>query len=138
LKEQAGEDRSGPDSYLPFLTAVQADRVRYLVRQAFAEGGREVTVYADHLRDDQGAEFGLWNVAAACHNDPRGEPAWPAITAEYASSLVEGIDHNPLDRLTPREAQSRVYVKLTQPTPSLPAMAFPTSTRRCPASWTRW
>jgi hypothetical protein len=119
LKEKASEDRSGPDSYLPFLTAVQADRVRYLIRQAFAERGRETTVFADHLRDDQGAEFGLWNVAAACHNDPRGEPAWPGITAEYVSSLVEGIDHNALVTLTPQEAQSRVYVKLT------PADAFP-------------
>jgi hypothetical protein len=56
--------------------------------------------------------LGLWNVAAACHNDPRGEPAWPAITTEFATSLLEDIDRNPLDRLTPAEARYRVYVKL--------------------------
>jgi hypothetical protein len=122
LKGTAGDERSSADGHLPFLTAAQADRVRYLVRHALAERGREVSVYADHLVDDQGGEFGLWNVAAACHNDPRGERAWPAITAEYVGSLLEDIDHDPLDGLTPEGARSRVYVKL------VPADALPSRT----------
>ena len=75
-RRTSGGGGSNWDDHLPFLTVAEADRVRFLVRQAFAGYGREVVVHAGHLRDDQGGEFGLWNVAAACHEAPRGEPAW--------------------------------------------------------------
>ncbi len=76
------------------------------------ELGREVTVHPDYLRDDQGSEFGLWNVAAACHGDPRGEVAWPLVVAEYIRTLLEDVDHGSLDGLTSEEVRSRAYVKL--------------------------
>ena len=34
------------------------------------EAGREVTVYADHVVDDQGTQFGLWNLPALCGGEP--------------------------------------------------------------------
>lgn len=112
LRKKPREDDSGADRYLPFLTIPQASRVRHLLRQAFAELGREVTVHPDYLRDDQGSEFGLWNVAAACHADPRGEGAWPLVVAEYVRTLLGDVDHGSLDGLTPEEVRSRAYVKL--------------------------
>ena len=119
LREEAGGAGSSRDGCLSFLSAARADRVRYLVRQAFAERGRQVTVHLGYVRDDQGSEFGLWNVAAACHGDPRGELAWPAIVAEHVSSLLKHVDGHPLDGLTAREVRSRTYVKL------FPADALP-------------
>jgi hypothetical protein len=49
----------GRDAYLTFLTEPQASLVRMLVRQAFAERGREVLVLGGHVRDDRGTQFGL-------------------------------------------------------------------------------
>jgi hypothetical protein len=112
LHEEAAGEGSSRDGCLSFLSAAQADRLRYLVRQEFAECGREVTVYPGYVRDDQGSEFGLWNVAAACHGDPRGELAWPAIVAEHVSSLLRHVDGHLLDRLAVGEVRSRIYVKL--------------------------
>jgi hypothetical protein len=112
LRRRPGGGDGSQDPDLPFLTVAEADRVRFLARQAFAESGREVAVHGGHVRDDHGDEFGLWNVAAACHSDPRGEPAWALIVAEHVRKLVAHVDHRDLTGLTPGEAQSRTYAKL--------------------------
>jgi hypothetical protein len=119
LREDAGGRGDSRDVSLTFLSVAQADRVRYLVRQAFAERGREVTVHVDYVRDDRGGEFGLRNVAAACHNDPRGEVAWPAIVAQHVSTLAEHVDGRLLDGFTADDVRSRVFVKLL-PAPTAP------------------
>jgi UPF0716 family protein affecting phage T7 exclusion len=90
----------------------EANRVRLLLRQAFAQHGREVTVYGDHVSDDQGAEFGLWNVAAACHAEPRGE-AWPQIVEQHARTVLAYADSRGLDHVTSDQIRSRVYPKLS-------------------------
>jgi hypothetical protein len=59
LLRRPGIDGSNRDDHLPFLTVAEADRVRFLVRQAFAECGREVVVHGGHVRDDHGDTFGL-------------------------------------------------------------------------------
>jgi hypothetical protein len=51
-------------------------------------------------------------VAAACHDDSRGEPAWPLIVAQHVGALLTHIDRRDLDGLTPGEVQSRTYAKL--------------------------
>lgn len=112
LRRRSGGSGSSQDDHLPFLTVAEADRVRFLVRQAFAELGREVVVHAGHVRDDHGDEFGLWNVAAACRQEPQGEPAWALVVAEYVRKLLAHVESRDLDGLTPEEAQSRTYAKL--------------------------
>jgi hypothetical protein len=104
----ASDDR---DSFLPFLTHAQASRVRFLMRQALAEHGREAIIHPEHLLDDQGGEFGLWNAAVLCHSDPRGESAWPLIVEDHVRKLLNAIKHEPAV-LTGREMMSRVYVRL--------------------------
>jgi hypothetical protein len=108
----SGDPGSQPDKALHFLTATQADQMRWLVRQACAERGIEVTVYADHVRSSRGDEFGLWNVAAACHNDARGEPAWPVIISEHVGALLARMGRPGIGDLTLAELQSRIYAKL--------------------------
>lgn len=121
LRQKRRRDgRLTQDDRLPFLTLDEAGRVRHLVQQAFAECGREVTVYPDYLRDDQGSEFGLWNVAAACHADPRGERAWPTVVAEYVRNLLEHVDQGSLEGFEDEDVWSSVYVKLS-PAEALPS-----------------
>src|SRR4051812_24584484 len=89
-KRQQGETPS--DAELTFLTADQADRVRSLFREAFAGLGLEVTVYAGHAQDASGRQFGLWNLAAACHNDERGEKVWPQVVREHVQRVIANLD----------------------------------------------
>lgn len=112
LRRRPGGDDSRQDDHLPFLTVAQAHHVRRLVREAFAQHGREVAVHADHVRDVHGGEFGLRNVAAACHQDPRGERAWALVVAEHVRKTLAHADYPGLDRLRPGEIRSRTYAKL--------------------------
>jgi hypothetical protein len=73
-----------PDGDLP-LTAEQARTLRGLVRTAFAETGVEVVVHAGHVEDDQGGQFGLWNLAALCNDTPERE--WPDVVRAHVSRL---------------------------------------------------
>src|SRR4051794_35933589 len=52
-----------PDPVLP-LTVSQANRLRSLVRSTLSDLHVDAVVPADHASDDQGREFGLWNLAA--------------------------------------------------------------------------
>jgi hypothetical protein len=87
FKRGADEDGSR-DDHLPFLTRPQARRVRMLMRQGMAERGREVAVSGGHVQDDHGTIFSLRNIAAICHNDPRGEKAWPQLVAGYVDKVL--------------------------------------------------
>jgi hypothetical protein len=75
-----------PDGDLP-LTVEQAGRLRTLVRTAFAEVGVEVVVHPDHVVDDQGRQFGLWNLAALCNDT--AERQWPSMVRAHVSRLGE-------------------------------------------------
>ncbi len=76
---------SEPDGQLP-LTLDQAATLRRLVREAFAVHGREVTIEADHVRDDTGAQFGLWNLAVLCGQHK--ERKWPILVGTHVGNLV--------------------------------------------------
>lgn len=102
-----------PDDTFPYLTTAQASWFRGLVRQGFAEAGLEVTVHADHVVDAQGREFGLSNAAALCHNDDRGETAWPTIVREHARRVVGAVDApSPFDTMSAAELLASTYVRL--------------------------
>lgn len=75
------------DEAFPFLSRDDADHLRRLAADAFARAGRQVVVHDDHLEGVDGAVFGLWNLAATCHEaGPRS--AWPAIAAQHADQVL--------------------------------------------------
>lgn len=117
-RRRRDDDRSpvqpaDPDDALTFLGAEDAQRVRSLVRRAFADRGIEVTVYADHVVDDSGRQFGLWNVAAACHQDDRGRSAWAEVVDQHVGRVLASMDApDPFDGLDPEGARSRTYARL--------------------------
>jgi len=105
---------SAPDPDLP-LEVAQAQRLRSMVRQVFAESGREVSVYADHVVDDQGVELGLWNLAATVRHLP--PPDWEeAVRAHVAiidrSPIAGGA--NELDDLDERELTVATYARVVE------------------------
>jgi len=100
------------DPDLPFITVGQARRIRSLVRTAFAENGCEVTVFSDHVRDDRGRVFGLWNLASACGSDPAGETAWPRVVGAHVMSLLAAVGGDIFAGLSGVEVRARTYARL--------------------------
>jgi hypothetical protein len=104
--------RSGPeptpDPDLP-LTAERARSLRALVREAFAETGVEVVVHPGHVEDDQGAKYGLWNVAAACNDVPEEE--WAPIVRAHVSRLGRTGD---VETMSEDELRRAVYFRLVE------------------------
>ena len=60
------------DAEYGFFSVDEGAHFRAQVREAFAEQGLEVTLHAGAVSDSAGRRFGLGNIAAICHNDPRG------------------------------------------------------------------
>lgn len=96
------------DDDLP-LDVDRAARLRALVREVFAEEGREVVVHSDHLEDDQGAKFGLWNLAAVCAEAE--EKDWPDLVRGHVSGLLTPDD---LDALTDAELLVSTYLRIIE------------------------
>jgi hypothetical protein len=111
------------DDHLTFLTVAQADLIRRLIREAFAEHGREVVDFADQVRDDAGAQFGLWNVAVACRNESRGESAWPGVVAEHVRRVLAGMDRDVFEGLNLSDVRSRTYARL-MPADGVPDLSW--------------
>jgi hypothetical protein len=104
---------SPPDEVLTFMPAEQANRLRALMRESFAEAGLEVTVYADHLVDAAGREFGVGNLARACHNDERGERAWPQIVRDHVGRVLRSLDApSPFETFTPEQVRANTWPRL--------------------------
>lgn len=86
LFRRRSEPQGAPrDPDLP-LDVDRAARLRALVRTTFAERGAEVLVASDHVTDDQGTKFGLWNLAALCAEEP--ERAWPELVRRHVGHLT--------------------------------------------------
>lgn len=103
-----------PDEALPFFTEDEAARFRALVRSTFAELGMEVVVHADRMQTDDGRTFGLWNLAAACHNDEDGEAAWPAAVERHVRVTTAATARDDLAEMSDEELMSSVYVRLVE------------------------
>ncbi len=102
-----------PDETFPFLTAPAAAALRSEAAAAFAERGLEMLVFADHLVDDAGREFGLYNLAAACHGDERGPSAWPELVREHVRKVLEGLDAvDVIESMSDDELRERVFPRL--------------------------
>ncbi|MFI1508708.1 hypothetical protein [Streptomyces sp. NPDC020597] len=91
-----GERRDGVeqprDREFTYLSEAEAARLRVLVRDAFAERGIEVTVEPGRVTTGTGWQFGLTNLAAACHNDSRGPRRWPALVNTHVDRVVRALD----------------------------------------------
>lgn len=98
------------DEELP-LTVDQAARLRSLARTAFAEAGREVTVYADHVEDDAGAKFGLWNLAALCRDHPAAD--WPQLVHDHVRRLVASPGPS-LEDMSDDDLRASTYLRLVE------------------------
>ncbi|PFG38272.1 hypothetical protein ATJ97_0745 [Georgenia soli] len=85
-REERTDD--APDSALPFLTATDAAEIRRLTQQAFAAAGIDAVIHEDHLAGTDGHKYGLWNVAASCHNAPGGRREWPAVVERHVRALL--------------------------------------------------
>jgi hypothetical protein len=111
------------DAGLPFLDVDQASRIRALMREALAERGLEVTVFVDHLRTEDGREFGVWNVAAKCNAAGRSDAVWRRVIADHVDRLMADIaGGDPFDGLSQDEVLARTYTRLWEAT-SLPGGA---------------
>jgi len=106
-----GRPTADKDEYLP-LSVEQASRVRALVREAFAAHGIEVTVHGDHVSDDQGRRFGLWNVAAVCGAER--ERKWRPLIANHVRLVVAGGSSDDTEALSDDELRSRTHLRLTE------------------------
>ena len=98
---------SEPDGLLP-LSVEQAATLRRLVREAFASHGREVTIEADHVTDDTGAEFGLWNLGILCGQHK--ERKWPALVGTHVGNLLSPGNH--VEALTEEQLLDLVHLRL--------------------------
>ncbi|MFE7801172.1 hypothetical protein [Nocardia sp. NPDC057440] len=101
------------DAEFEFLSAGEGGRLRETVYRAFAERGFEVTVFGTHVTDDSGNEFGLYNIAAACHNAAEGPEIWPALIERHVDLVLRGIDGAPDTPAMPTaEVWSLLYPKV--------------------------
>ncbi|MFF5425698.1 MULTISPECIES: hypothetical protein [unclassified Streptomyces] len=107
-----GED-APRDPRFAYFSEREAALFRGGVRSAFAELGLEVTVYADHVIDDRGRQFGLGNLAAVCHQDPRGPRVWPRLIHRHIGLVVKAMDGpSALDTLPPEQIRSQLYPRV--------------------------
>jgi hypothetical protein len=110
-----------PDETFSYLSVRQAQRIRDLARLAFAERGVEVVVYADHLRADDGSQFGLGNLCATCHNSQRGEKVWPGLVQSHVDRILAATrGGDALGRMDAAELLSRTYLRLMDATEFTP------------------
>ncbi|MFD0364475.1 hypothetical protein ACFQZZ_23800 [Nocardia sp. GCM10030253] len=80
------------DAAFGFLSEGEGSRLRATVYRAFAERGYEVTVFGTHVTDDSGNEFGLFNIAAACHNATAGPEVWSELIERHVELVLRSID----------------------------------------------
>jgi hypothetical protein len=109
------DPREAPrDPAFEFLSADEGRRLRGLTREAFAERGLEVTVFADHMTDSANRHYNLYNLAAGCHNDERGQRAWASLIRDHVDKLVRAMDAPSAVETLPRdELWARLYPRIT-------------------------
>jgi hypothetical protein len=88
------------DSDLTFFTVSGANKFRAIVREVFAEMGLEVQVHPGHAVDDSGREFGFWNVAATCYDQPQS--TWRGVIREHLQRVLASFEApDPFDVMAP-------------------------------------
>ncbi|UQA97168.1 hypothetical protein [Streptomyces halobius] len=101
------------DAEFSFFSEREGGVFRSEVRQAFAEQGLEVTVYAGVVADSAGRQFGLGNLAAVCHRDRRGERSWPTLIRDHVGKVLRTMDGpQPLEILSEDEIRACLYPRV--------------------------
>jgi hypothetical protein len=96
------------DEQLTYFTTAEADTFRELVRASFADVGRDVAVYADHVEDKTGTTFGLWNIGALCAREELSD--WADLIDDHVRRVTTPT--RGLDDLTSEELEAGVYLQL--------------------------
>lgn len=112
-----GPKRDGRDTprdpAFSFFSVDEGGWFRSQVREAFAEEGLELTVYADMVSDSAGRQFGLANLAAVCHNDHRGPRVWGELARQHAGMVLRTMDGpSALDTLPPEQIRAQLYPRV--------------------------
>ncbi|UUN29877.1 hypothetical protein [Streptomyces sp. FIT100] len=101
------------DAEFSFFSEGEGARFRGQVREAFAEQGLEVSVYADVVVDSAGRQFGLGNLAAVLHNDERGPRVWPEVIRGHVAMVLRTMDApSALDTLPPDQIRAQLYPRV--------------------------
>lgn len=100
-----------PDTALPVMTTTQADTLRQMVHDAFAERGVETTVFGDHLQSGTN-KYGLHNIAEQCRRAGDKPARWRRIIDAHAEAIVAGERNDPFAALQPDEIAARTYLAL--------------------------
>ncbi|MEV6396131.1 hypothetical protein AB0M39_15360 [Streptomyces sp. NPDC051907] len=108
------DGRDAPrDPEFSFFSVEEGARFRGQVREAFAEQGLEVTVYADVVSDSAGRQFGLGNLAAVCHNDDRGPRSWPELVRQHVGMVLRTMEApSALDTLPAEQIRAQLYPRV--------------------------
>lgn len=108
------------DSDLTFFTVSGANNFRAIAREVFAEMGLEVQIHPGHAVDDSGREFGFWNVAAACYEQPQS--SWRGVIREHLQRVLASFEApDPFDVLASQEVARRTFARLYDET-SIPGI----------------
>lgn len=101
------------DPEFSFFSVDEGARFRGQVREAFAEHGLEVTVFADVVTDSDGRQFGLGNLAAVLHNDDRGPRAWSELVRRHVGMVLRTMNApSALDTLPTEQIRAQLYPRV--------------------------
>ena len=99
------------DLALTFFSISAANEFRSLAARVFADIGVRVVIHPGHAVDESGRQFGFWNVAALCAQQPRDQ--WRDTLLKYLTTVLERMNApSPFDGLDLAEAEYRTYSRL--------------------------
>jgi hypothetical protein len=107
-------DRSRPeepaDETLTELTVSEAQRLRDLVRSCMAGAGYEVIVYAGHVEDADGRQFGFSTLARRLSEVPAKH--WAKIIDDHVRRMLASVDGPDVFDVPTEELLDRTYLRL--------------------------
>lgn len=109
-----------PDEDFPFFSVERAARFRAVAYAAFAEKGVEGLISDGALSATDGRRFGLYNLAAICHQAGGGTKQWPTLAAEHVDKMLRAMSGDLGFDGEPDEVLAHTYLRLSR------ADAFPT------------
>jgi hypothetical protein len=100
------------DETLSELSVSGAQRLRDLVRGSMAVAGYEVTVYAGHVEDADGRQFGLGSLARRLADPRLAAKRWPTIVDDHIRRLIASIDGPDEFDVPTDDLLDRTYLRL--------------------------